>query len=247
MLVWLSSYPRSGNTLTRTILNRVFGLETYSEYNDRFDLGISEVVSSSVGHRTYAETWDDFYSRISVDDTINLVKTHGPAQDDNPAIYIVRDPRSAIISQFHYFRSHPLTRADFSIPQLIDGQSFGSDWSSNLDAWHPLDRPHTLFLRYEEILSEPDRIIALISDFLKMPVVAAWQNPFERQKELLPTFFRTASDQANLAEWTADDLHVLWERHCDWMSRLGYGDDSAVAGNSRSLDKPPSQIVSHWR
>ncbi|SMF43097.1 Sulfotransferase domain-containing protein [Azospirillum oryzae] len=251
MIVWLSSYPRSGNTLTRTILNKVFMIETYSEYNDKYDLGVRKDVSLSVGHKGYEDSWYDFYSRAYEETAMNIVKTHGPPQDDSPAIYVVRDPRSAIISQFHYFKSHPLTPADFNMQQLIDGMSFGGSWSRNLDAWNPLDRPHTLFLRYEEILNKPEHVISLMSDFLGKPAVAAWHNPFESQHELLPTFFRSASDQANLAEWTAEDLHALWNRHGGWMQKLGYVNDFALTetafGEERPLSSPPSRITSHWR
>ncbi|MGH9425708.1 MAG: hypothetical protein ACRD2L_05300 [Terriglobia bacterium] len=33
MIVWLASFPRSGNTLVRIILNSVFGLSTSTVYS----------------------------------------------------------------------------------------------------------------------------------------------------------------------------------------------------------------------
>ena len=34
MIVWLASYPRSGNTFLRMVLHFVYGQKTYSLYND---------------------------------------------------------------------------------------------------------------------------------------------------------------------------------------------------------------------
>ncbi|WP_448192672.1 sulfotransferase domain-containing protein [Azospirillum sp. sgz301742] len=243
MIVWLASYPRSGNTLTRTMLNRTFGMETYSEYNDRYDLGSRNDVSASVGHKSFAGSWDDFYQRIAADETMHVVKTHGPPRDTHPAIYVVRDARSAIVSQFHYFERRHLNPARYSLRQLSEGASFGGDWSRHLDAWRPLHRPRTLFLRYEEIVEQPGRITALLAAFLGKPPRTPWRNPFESQRALLPSFFRGASDAANLAEWKPQDLHYVWSRHERWMRTLGYGTRFTSAEERRPLWRPRSQIV----
>ena len=34
MIVWLASYPRSGNTFLRVVLHNVYGVSTYSVYED---------------------------------------------------------------------------------------------------------------------------------------------------------------------------------------------------------------------
>ena len=34
MLVWLASYPRSGNTFSRIALNRLYGFTTTTGYDD---------------------------------------------------------------------------------------------------------------------------------------------------------------------------------------------------------------------
>lgn len=34
MIVWLASYPRSGNTFLRIVLHRLYGVPTYSVYDD---------------------------------------------------------------------------------------------------------------------------------------------------------------------------------------------------------------------
>ena len=34
VIVWLASYPRSGNTFLRIVLHRLYGVPTYSVYDD---------------------------------------------------------------------------------------------------------------------------------------------------------------------------------------------------------------------
>ncbi len=45
MLIGLASYPRSGNTFFRVLLNRYFGLQTYSLYDDPSDIGANRAVA----------------------------------------------------------------------------------------------------------------------------------------------------------------------------------------------------------
>ena len=47
-MVWLASYPRSGNTFLRTILWQCFGLRSASYYRD--DLGGNKELEEYVGH-----------------------------------------------------------------------------------------------------------------------------------------------------------------------------------------------------
>ncbi len=243
MILWLASYPRSGNTLTRTLLNRVFGLETYSEYNDRFDIGARADVSASVGHRPYQGSWDEVFPQLVADPSLHVVKTHHPPKDDHPAIYIVRDGRSAIRSFWHFIHNHPVTATRRSMRQLVTGATFGGDWSGHLRAWAPLERPNTLFLRYEDLVATPERVIPLLGRFLGLSPIARWKNPLESQRALLPSFFRHGSDAANIAEWTPRDLGLFWDRHGDWMRRLGYGTRFDPADARRPLWRPQSRLV----
>ncbi len=54
MIVWLASYPRSGNTFFRVILNSIFDIKTYSIYDDKGDIGADEKTSETVGHEISA-------------------------------------------------------------------------------------------------------------------------------------------------------------------------------------------------
>ena len=51
--IWLTSYPRSGNTLVRTILYQCFNLKTGSVYSN--DLGGNINLENYVGHIEQAQ------------------------------------------------------------------------------------------------------------------------------------------------------------------------------------------------
>jgi hypothetical protein len=221
VIVWVASYPRSGNTLTRTLLRQVFGLESHSEHNDPI-LGSSSQVSSVVGHMPFEGEWAETHRRLEADARMQLVKTHSPPTDDAPTVYVVRDGRAALVSYRHYLqRLHGLT---YSLGQLCDALAPMPDWSGHLDCWNPRRRPGTLLLRYEDILRTPDRVIALLERFLGREPIANWINPFDALNRLMPAFFRQACNLNNVLEWTPEELSAFHGRHDNWMRALGYDD-----------------------
>jgi hypothetical protein len=81
------------------------------------------------------------------------VKTHDPPEDNCKAIYIVRDGRSTCVSFYHYLKDFPHLDLKFSIRDVIAGFTPFGSWGDHLDHWKPLDRPNTLFLKYEDLVS----------------------------------------------------------------------------------------------
>jgi len=69
-IIWLVSYPRSGNTLLRTILWQCFGLRSASFYPK--DLEGNKTLEEYVGHIKRAPDNSVHFPDIS----IPLVKTH---------------------------------------------------------------------------------------------------------------------------------------------------------------------------
>lgn len=99
MIIWLGSYPRSGNTLFRLVLNYAYNIKSYSVTNDPlFDqIGMSGVV----GHKPLPLTLAEMKTAPGP----YFVKTHEFPQDDMPAIYIVRDGRDTLVSYAKFLGS----------------------------------------------------------------------------------------------------------------------------------------------
>ena len=230
MLVWLASYPRSGNTLARQVLRQVFGLESYSQYNDPRDIGERPEVAAAVGHVRFEAQLPEFLASARATAGPVVVKTHHPPQDDGAAIYVVRDGRAAVVSFYHLL--HDLRgRADMTIERVIDGDTPFGSWSGHLDSWLPLDRPRTLLVRFEDLLAKPAAAVDAIATVLGVAPQGPWRNEADRLHGLFPEFFRGGSDARNIGELSAPQAALFWERHAGWMERLGYRreDDGAAA------------------
>lgn len=222
MIVWLASYPRSGNTLLRQLLKQVFHQETYSFSNDVKDLGSDQVAAKIVGHLIYESSWDEFFSQSSLSTKPVFIKTHQPPCDQSKVIYIVRDGRAAIVSYYHLLHDYR-RRTDIDIPKVIRGETPLGSWSEHLEHWQPLTRTECLLLRFEDLIEKPAECIKKITLFTRLTPESNWQNPLEKLRDEMPGFFRRGSNQENIKELNEIDEVHFWELHRPWMTKLGYG------------------------
>ena len=221
MILWLASYPRSGNTLLRLVVRHAFGRGTASaHHDDAADIGADPAVAAAVGHVPLP-------ADAAASAELVPVKTHEGRADDARAVYVVRDGRAACRSFRHYlndFSRDPATAAD-----VILGLTPYGSWGDHLDRWDPLRRPDTLLLRYEDLIGDPAGQIAKLADFTGWsPVADAWQNDFAALHALAPRFFRAGPANDPATALSPDDAALFWAEHGDWMQTLGYGDGPAA-------------------
>lgn len=113
MIVWLASYPRSGNTFFRILLHHLYGLPTYSGFKSGDDLsfvGAGDLTGHEklppelsralyVGDRAALAPYRD-------SEQVYAIKSHMTAQETRvselPAILLVRDPRDTLVSYVWY-------------------------------------------------------------------------------------------------------------------------------------------------
>lgn len=158
-LIWIASYPRSGNTFLRTILWQCFGLPSASAYKN--DLGGNKLLEEYIGHIEYGP---DMQKRLQ-EHNCPLVKTHEYDKDNYPAIYVIRDGRAACVSLWKFYsRSLPLK-------DIIDGRHPFGTWSNHIQSWDPWNRPNTLLLEYEDMRSDLPTVLNSISEYLKRDVI----------------------------------------------------------------------------
>ena len=187
MLVWIASYPRSGNTLLRLILFHAFGLKTHSLYDDLADVGPDSRFAETVGHAALPPGWSPEKARR--DDALWLVKTHDAPCDSEKAIYIIRDGRESVLSYLKYRQS--FGGEEIRLADVIKGRvGFGS-WSGHIRAWDPRNRPNTLLLRFEDLASDPAACLPAIGDFLGCPPMQGRIPSFGELHRVHPAFFRS--------------------------------------------------------
>jgi hypothetical protein len=162
MIIWLASYPRSGNTFLRVVLHRVYNVPTYSVYDDD-DPVAQRVGPALVGYR---EKPSD-RSIMTDSRDVHFVKTHKRRKPDGyPAIYLVRDGRDAIVSQARLrASSYPETEQGNSLFErllreeivrpFVDGQASSGTWGGNALSWLNNVGAPLAILRYEDLVVDP--------------------------------------------------------------------------------------------
>ncbi len=232
MIIWLASYPRSGNTLLRTLLHQCFNLNTYDDEVGTRLLGVPEV-----GDIPLDSEWNDFYLRASDPKSgLKFVKSHKYPRDDRPAIVIHRDGRLATQSYLEFQKSFLDKSLPVNLLKLVMGDDYYGSWSRHYRIWTERTAP-TLILSFEEIVSAKPELIEKIGDFIGVhPVSTAWINPMKELQEKKPDFFRSGYTIWEPApEWTEEIDQVFNYLHGDLMVELGYSTKQAVDAATNGL------------
>ena len=116
MIVWLASYPRSGNTLARIVLHHVYGVPTYTYTPAADDLSFDVGAGDLTGNRLLSEVDPEWrvpanrkriLRELDASGEVYFIKTHTTAgnEEDNPyrALLLVRHGQDALVSLAHYY------------------------------------------------------------------------------------------------------------------------------------------------
>tara|TARA_B100001121_G_scaffold274790_1_gene262766 strand:+ start:1064 stop:1906 length:843 start_codon:yes stop_codon:yes gene_type:complete len=194
MIIWLASYPKSGNTLLRSILSAYF----YSEEGDfKFDNlykitqfpAVDHFLRLGVNINDEGEVFKNFINAqnlINEENKAKFLKTHSrfcqmygcnftDLKNTLGAIYIVRDPRNVVTSFAHHYN---LT-IDKATEALFDEKRFmiktekncsvslGS-WVSNYESWKELKKQNKyLLVKYEDLVDKKKTTMLKIFKFLE--------------------------------------------------------------------------------
>jgi hypothetical protein len=234
MLIWLASYPRSGNTFLRILLNRLYGFTTTTGYDDN-DPVAQQLGPKFVGYKPRTQTLQELVD----DPEITFVKTHRQPHrvecGDQPAIYIVRDGRDAIVS-FAHQRAHTLLKQGKTpnIPQLMQElvfeQTLGTgNWGLNVLHWLKRSSP-TAVVRFERLIREPEAEIAraLAALTIKPEKQANASLPmFSELTKVDGEFFRRGAVGSYRDEMPQNIQASFWEQpqHAEAMTLLSYTKD----------------------
>jgi len=161
--IFVTSYPKSGNTWVRFLISNMMypdGSTDFKNVNDRVP-DIYTVPSRSL----------EKYSKP------RIMKSHEYFDPRyKKVLYIVRDVRSVIVSYFHHKQLAGSINSNTSIGEFTDlfmaGEIDGfGDWQDNVASWFLLrgdSGDQFKMLKYEEIKNDPYASCEAIYDFLDL-------------------------------------------------------------------------------
>lgn len=228
MIIWLASYPRSGNTFFRVLMNSVFSVKTYSIYNDRFDIGADKKTSDVVGHEFLPEDFNIEEARAS--DEIYIIKTHGkPSVDmaNDKTIYLYRDGREATNSYLQFkkkFGNENKKRSNdnLCLEDIIAGNVVFGGWGEHVDAWSPAERKNTLLVRFEDLVSEPESLLKSIGEFINLSPKGNQVPSFNELKAVNPRFFSSGKKDSWKEYFTLEQEQYFNLKNNKQLQYFGY-------------------------
>jgi hypothetical protein len=229
MIIWLASYPRSGNSLIQSILRDCMGLRIthFAQHLKK------EERPESANEGNSHEAWTKFYARASQDDEIHLVKTHHLPLDESPAILILRDGRKCCWSYLDLKRRIK-NNYDVSLMDLVLGADGHGDWTTMVRSWRGQKKGALFEARYEDCIHATPEKVQELADFIGYKgAVKPWMNSFVERKKTDPIFYREGVVSWNRPEGWSDTTDWAFRLiHGPLMVELGYmTEQEAEAGN----------------
>jgi len=200
MIIWLASYPKSGNTWVRAIINSLI-----NSNNSKCDLSSLSNIEKYPKKKHYQDLakdfndlhkikkiWETSQDILNLDNKIKFLKTHHVnctmdnfsfTNDSNTlgVIHIVRDPRNVITSiKNHFFKNSYSDSLKFMLNQqkIIsvnsdDVPTLISSWNFNYKSWKAVNKNY-LLIKYEDLISnlekEVNKIINYLNSFDKIKI-----------------------------------------------------------------------------
>lgn len=239
-MIWLASFPRSGNTFFRNILYEVYGLE------------------SSTFHQDPYYFLDPRYAEFPVVKTHLLPAQLVPSDPSIRSVYIIRDGRDTMVSLAHHRKDIIAPGSDFyenlKAAIIAEKGSFFGGWSRNVAEWI---KHADIVIRYEDLLTDPIGCAERLRTIMDLPEPDASKLPaFEQLKhgvaeygsgkgrgldqqqmlDLSQKNFRKGKAGTWKEEMPEELADLFWSYHGDMMLHLGYGREGGVIPLNPDLD-----------
>ena len=216
MIIWIASYPKSGNTWVRSFLSAYYFsddgkfnfelLKKIKQFPNKefFDIKLENVDDAS-------KNWLIAQKKIKKKKQTIFLKTHNiyGAYKGNSftseeftagAIYIVRDPRNVLTSLMNHYslnESEALKMINSIYRNLKDendtdnyaSYSFISSWANNYNSWKKSKNINTLFIKYEDLENDTYNTFTRIINFSN--------NLIKKEKNIDDERFKSAIQTTN--------------------------------------------------
>jgi len=200
MIIWIASYPKSGNTWVRALLSNYFLKKKTSIFDNIYNIKhfpreeiFEGIVDKKLIEKDQFELFKYFIpaqKKINENNKLNILKTHNfagsirdyPFTDSNNTcgvIYLIRDPRSVAVS----FAYHDDISFEKSVDLLLNEKRIGINekiyiearlsWSIHAQSWINSNWPKVI-IRYEDLHNDPliyfKSILLFLRKFMKFEI-----------------------------------------------------------------------------
>ena len=193
MFIWLASYPKSGNTLVRSLLSSYFfskdGIFNFELIKNIKQFPMKELfLKNGVDINNEKEVIRSYLKvqkSINIKNSTQFLKTHSylfniennlftKLEYSLGVIYIVRDPRNVVLSSSnHNNQSHEKSTEDLIIGRELrhEGKEnvkvYTGTWGGNFNSWKSFKSVNKyLLVHYEDLIKEKDKIFYEILKFI---------------------------------------------------------------------------------
>ena len=193
MIIWIASYPKSGNTLLRSILASYFfsndGNFEFNHLNHIKQFPATEHFKKmGIDLSNENEVFQNFIEAQKLinkeNNKIKFIKTHSSLCKINNCnftdlkntlgvIYIVRDPRNVVTSFAHHYNLNVEQATDTLIDEtrwLIKTEkmykTFLGSWNVNYNSWKQLNERFML-VKYEDLVNKKKTTLIKIFKFIQ--------------------------------------------------------------------------------
>jgi hypothetical protein len=194
MIIWLASYPKSGNTLVRSILTSLIftddGIVDFKKLHriSNFIAGpfFEKFTTDFNNISEMSKYWIKVQEKLNQNKKLKFFKTHNSfctikgnafTNDKNTigTIYIVRDPRDIIISASKYYKKTieetkvNMFNKEMTLVNTYKNKpisTFLGSWSDHYNSWVKEKNKNILLIKYENLISKKEEEIKRIINFI---------------------------------------------------------------------------------
>ena len=178
MIIWIASYPKSGNTYLRSFISSYY-FSKKGKFDFNLLLNILQFPSLKFTKKNIfsedeaSQNWIFNQNQFFLNNKVHFVKTHNSLdefkgnkftsnQQTLGAIYIVRDPRNILSSLTHHYSlnyeqaykkimDENASLLEKSLNNDHSNFTFLGSWSNHYKSWKNTTEFKTLFIKYEDL------------------------------------------------------------------------------------------------
>ena len=194
MIIWIASYPKSGNTYLRSFLASYY-FSKKGKFDFKLLMNILQFPSIRFSQKDFlsfedaAKNWIPNQRFFFEKEKLFFLKTHNTLNKFNNfefttndetlgAIYIVRDPRNVITSMCNHYSFN----LEYAFKKMLDDNASLSEkasngdcsnftylgsWSEHYKSWKNNNKFKVLFIKYEDLKVDKELVFKKVIDFIE--------------------------------------------------------------------------------